>query len=48
MEDDHRLQAEVMAAWAEGNADEAVAAMRRLIARALQDACNGLANATGA
>jgi DNA-binding FadR family transcriptional regulator len=48
MEDGHRLHAEVMAAWSKGNADEAEAAMRRLIARALQDARDGLAKATRA
>jgi DNA-binding GntR family transcriptional regulator len=37
-----------MAAWAAGDADGAEAAMRRLIARALQDARDGLAKAAGA
>ena len=48
MDDGHRLHAEVMAAWAAGDADGAEAAMRRLIARALQDARDGLAKAAGA
>jgi DNA-binding FadR family transcriptional regulator len=47
MEDGHRLHAEVMDAWLEGNADRAEAAMRRLIARALEDAREGLAKAAG-
>ena len=44
MEDGHRHHAEVMAAWLGGDADAAEAAMRRLIARAMEDAHEGLAS----
>ncbi len=45
MEDGHRHHAEVMAAWAKGDADGAERAMRALVARAMEDAQEGLARA---
>lgn len=45
MEDGHRHHAEVMAAWAKGDADGAERAMRALVARAMEDAREGLAKA---
>lgn len=43
MEDGHRHHAEVIDAWAEGDAARAEEAMRRLISRAMEDAEAGLA-----
>jgi DNA-binding FadR family transcriptional regulator len=43
MEDGHRHHAAVMSAWLDGDADAADAAMRALIARAVEDAQEGLA-----
>jgi DNA-binding FadR family transcriptional regulator len=45
MEDGHRHHAEVIAAWAEGDAEGAEKAMRALVARAMEDAQEGLAKA---
>jgi GntR family galactonate operon transcriptional repressor len=45
MEDGHRHHAEVMAAWIKGDADGAERAMRALVARAMEDAQDGLAKA---
>jgi DNA-binding FadR family transcriptional regulator len=47
MEDGHRHHAAVMAAWLDGDAGAAEAAMRDLIARAVEDAQEGLAKGGG-